>query len=100
MTEVNLWNILKAAGYEVVEANVTTDIKGNSRHLLDVRFTPKEIRRKLAEIEQGSVFGFDLYGTFTVIISDVGFNGEGGLYVELETPDGECFDVIEFGGDI
>jgi hypothetical protein len=98
MAGYNIRDILQAAGYELIKANIL--INDTWHHVLEIRFTPEEIRRKLAEIEQGSVFGFGLYGTFTVIISDVGFNGEGGLYVVLETPDGECFDVIEFGGDI
>lgn len=94
-TNTNIKDFLEAAGYDVMGARVTR-LDSGWRHEYDIRFKLEEIERKLKEIEKnGGYYEIDLNDTFTVVVSEVGFNGWGGLYIVLDTLDGECFDVIE-----
>jgi hypothetical protein len=94
-TNTNIKDFLETAGYDVIGARVTR-LDSGWRHEYDIKFKLEEIERKLKEIEKnGGYYEIDLNDTFTVVVSEVGFNSLGGLYIVLDTLDGECFDVIE-----
>ena len=91
--KVNIIDILKMNGYEVV--------KHHDMKVFRLKFTPEELERKKA---QGSNWNYDLESCFNVEVGEVGFNGNGNLYICLdclggddpEFEKGDTFDVIEF----
>ena len=88
--QVNIMDILKQNGYEVITENYMKYFR--------LRFT-EDRKREMVE-KEGNIYGFDLDGEFDVVISETGFDVEGDLYVVLESTGDEhfspadCFDVI------
>lgn len=90
---MNIIDILKENGYEVVEQY--------DMRFFRLRFTPNEVKKR--EIESDN-WGYDLESCFNVKIGEVGFNGNGNLYIYLdclggddpEFKKGDIFDVIEY----
>lgn len=86
---INIKDILKENGYEIV---------GQIRmKYFRLKYTKEELERKM-EIKE--LFEHDLEGEFNVKISEMGFNGDGNLYIVLTCMDdehfeeGDTFDVI------
>lgn len=93
---MNIKDILRMAGYDVLEENVTNE--GNRWKLeYEIKFkveTRNELKGK-AELT-GKPYNSEYDRVHNVNVTETGFNGNGDLYVVLETLDGGCFDVIEF----
>lgn len=89
---MNIKQILRQAGLVVVGENITTHV-GGWWHEYNVKFTTENIQEKLEHVPANR-YEIDLFATHTVIVTEVGFDGHGDLYVVLETPDGDTFDVL------
>lgn len=88
---MNIKEILKDHGYEIVKQ---VDMK-----YFRLKFTGERLERMLNNKE---LYDYDLRGEFNVGISEIGFNGHGGLYIVLTCLDdehfekGDTFEVIEY----
>lgn len=91
--QVNIVDILKQDGYEIVN--------GANMECFALRFTEDRLEQMRSS---NAKYPFDINGEFNVMISEVGFDGDGDLYVELESigdkyfNPGDCFDVIYLDG--
>lgn len=92
---MNLKNILKENGYEIVTEFDMTYLK--------LKFTEDALKEKL---KNRHLYDYDVEGTFNVKIREVGFDGEGYLYIVLDCTDdehfqrGSCFDIIVYGEEV
>lgn len=86
---MNLKEILKENGYEIISE---VEMK-----YFRLKFTEEKLHEMMKEKD---LYDFDIAGSFTVKISEVGFNGYGNLYIVLDSLGDEhfevedCFDVI------
>lgn len=91
----NIKSILKENGLEIV------------RHIemkhFRLKFTKEELQKKKESTKNKlNFYDYDLEGEFNVEISEIGFNGDGGLYIVLTCTDdehfkdGDTFEVIEY----
>lgn len=79
---VNIKNILKENGLEIV-----VEIK---MEYFKLKFTEEKLKEM---IKKEHLYDYDIRGTFNVKISEMGFNGDGGLYIIFTCTDDEHFDV-------
>jgi len=88
---INIKDILRENGYEIV--------REISMKYFRLKFT-EEALAEMAEEEE--LYDYDIRGEFNVGISEIGFNGHGGLYIVLTCLDdehfekGDTFEVIEY----
>lgn len=88
---INIKDILKDNGYEIV---AQIEMK-----YFRLKFTKEELEKRVKEIE---LYDYDIEGEFNVEITEIGFNGNGGLYIVLTCMDnehfekGDTFEVIEY----
>lgn len=87
----NIKNILKENGLEIV------------REIDKKYFRLKFTKEKLKEmIKKEELYDYDIRGEYNVKISEMGFNGDGGLYIVFTCTDeehfevGDTFEVIEY----
>lgn len=90
---MNIKDVLKENGLEIVSHI-------NMKYFR-LKLTEKEITRRLSFKE---LYDYDLEGEFNVEITEMGFNGLGGLYIVFTCMDdehfkkGDTFEVIEYEG--
>lgn len=88
---INIKDILKENGYEIV--------REISMKYFRLKFTEEKLTEK---IEEEGLCDYDIRGEFNVEISEIGFNGYGGLYIVFTCLDnehfekGDTFEVIEY----
>lgn len=101
---MNVKDILKAAGYEVLEEKINEDIPiiDAWQHCYKIRNSLEKVRMVQAALQQNDAYvgpnDLDIYDVFDVYVSEVGFNGYGDLFMELRLTDDpeSCWDLIEF----
>ncbi|WP_313232498.1 hypothetical protein [Tissierella praeacuta] len=88
---MNIKEIFKENGYEIV-----TEV---GMKYFRLKFTEEKLEEMM---KKKDLYDYDITGSFNVEISEVGFNGYGGLYIVLDClgdehfEKSECFDVIEY----
>lgn len=94
---MNIKDILRQAGYDIMEERITDDING-WRHQYDLRITLEGRQVIKRRIDKGlSSYDIDIDAIHTVYVDELGLNGSGDLYVCLNyCHDDSCFDGIEF----
>lgn len=87
----NIKNILKENGLEIVrEINM---------EYFRLKFTKEKLKEMIKKEE---LYDYDIRGEYNVNISEIGFNGDGGLYIVFTCTDeehfevGDTFEVIEY----
>ncbi|PKM52494.1 MAG: hypothetical protein CVV02_01715 [Firmicutes bacterium HGW-Firmicutes-7] len=96
---MNIKDILGFGGYEVLEDNIIKNARADWTHKYKVKFTPEKKAIMNKEIEEGeSFYDYDLNDTWTIIVTDVGFNGLGDLWISIAIDHDltECWDLIEY----
>lgn len=88
---MNIEDILRRIGYDILSITILG-------HYV-VKFSAERVRRTQARIEKNEeITVLDMNDTFTLFVSDVGFNGLGNLYVifnEVREPN-FTFDIYEY----
>lgn len=104
MVKMNVRDILKYGGYEILEEKILNQLfnKLEWTYIYKVRFTPETIAKMEKEIELAeSFYDYDLHDTWTVYLTDVGFNGHGDLWISIAREEDltECWDLIELDSE-
>lgn len=100
---MNIKDILTYGGYEVIEENIITNARASWTHKYKIRYTQTRIDDMLHDLEkEGGTYGYDICSSWTVVVTGVGFDGLGNLWISIarEHDLTECWDLIEFGKEV